>query len=290
MKSTRYSSKKPYVRMTRKELVNRLTARGLPPQIVGALADRVEAKRKALYGDKRVKTAFRNAWREVIIPLQKEQAAISTRLVAMRKKAAQGNVREQTKLTVYEPYYRILQKCLGLLRTYQRGGKRLPVEEYAFRNDASDKNKARHDVPLGKAWVDWVHPNIRNAFIVEHNRIQNPSARTMRPLFRREEDVKRGFMQQHAKVVSAWQEEVNKLRDAIDYAPEGTREYEERQLACMEIAMEKARNVPPIRRLHGSWRKYITAKEMEQVYREAHPSWRSRVSALAADETPVDWE
>jgi hypothetical protein len=29
---------------------------------------------------------------------------------------------------------------------------------------------------------------------------------------------------------------------------------------------------------------------MEEVYREAHPSWRSRVSALPADETPVDWE
>mgnify|MGYP003349885475 CR=1 FL=1 len=150
--------------MTRKELVNRLTARGLPPPIVGAMADRVEAKRKALYGDKRVKTAFRNAWREVIIPLQKEQAAISTRLVAMRKKAAQGDQREQTKLAVYEPYYRILQKCLGLLRTYQRGGTRLPIEEYAFRNDVSENNKAGHVVPLGKSWVDWIHPNIRNAF------------------------------------------------------------------------------------------------------------------------------
>jgi hypothetical protein len=287
MKSTTSSNKKPYVRMTRKELVNRLTARGLPPQVVGAIATRVEDKRKALYGDKRVKTAFRNAWREVIIPLQKEQAAISTRLVAMRRKAAQGDQREQTKLAVYEPYYRILQKCLGLLRTYQRGGKRLPVEEYAFRNDVSG---SKHEIPLGKSWVDWVHPNIRNAFIVEHNKIQNPSARAMRPLFRRDEDIKRGFMQQHAKVVAAWQEEMNKLRDAIDYAPEGTREYEERQLACMEIAMEKARNVPPIRRLHGSWRKYITAKEMEEVYREAHPSWKSRVSALSADETPVDWD
>jgi hypothetical protein len=294
MKSTTSSKKKRskthYAQMTRKELVNRLTARGLPPHYVGAIADRVEAKRKALYGDKRVKTAFRNAWREVITPLQKEQSAISTRLVAMRKKAAQGNVREQTKLAVYEPYASVLSKCLGLLRTYQKAGTRYPIEEYAFRNNLSVDKQAGHDVPLGKSWVDWVPLHIRKALMTEHNQIQNPSARAMRPLFRRDEDVKRGFMKQHAKVVAAWQEEMNKLRDAVDHAPEGTRDYEERQLLCMGIAMEKARKVPPIRNLHGSWRRYITSKEMEVVFREAHPSWQGRVSSLAADETPVDWE
>jgi len=287
MKATTSSKKKPYIRMTRKELVNRLTARGLPPPTVGRYADQIQAKRKALRDEKRGRATLRNAWQEVIKPLLKEQAAISTRLVAMRKKAAQGNVREQTKLTVYEPYYRTLQKCMGLLRTYQRGGTRTPQDEYAFRNDVSNSNPA---IPLGRSWVDWVPFAVRKAIVVEHNRIQNPSARALRPLFRRDEDVTRGFMQQHAKVVAAWQEEVNKLRDAIDHAPEGTREFEQRQLLCMGIAMEKARTIPPTKRLHQSWRRYITAKEMEQVYREAHPSWQRRVSALAADETPVDWE
>lgn len=290
MKSTTSSSKKAYMRLTRKELVNRLTARGLAPYHVRAIADRIEEKRKESRDAKRARAAFHNAWQEVIKPLQKEQAAISTRLVAMRKKAAQGNEREQTKLTVYEPYYRTLQKCLGLLRTYQRGGTRTPQDEYAFRNDVSENNKAGHAIPLGTSWVDWVPFAVRKAIVVEHNRIQNPSARAMRQLFRRDEDVTRGFMQQHAKVVAAWQDEQNKLRDAIDYAPEGTREFEQRQLLCMGIAMEKARNVPPTKRLHQSWRRYITAKEMEEVYRTAHPSWKSRVSALAADETPVDWE
>jgi hypothetical protein len=54
--------------------------------------------------------------------------------------------------------------------------------------------------------------------------------------------------------------------------------------------MEKANNVPPIKRLQPSWNKYITAKDREEVFREAHPSWQARVSALPADEKTVDWE
>lgn len=288
MKATTSSKKKPYVRMTRKELVNRLAARGLPPQTVARYADQIQAKQKESRDAKRARAALRNAWQEVIKPLQKEQAAISTRLVAMRKKAAQGNVREQTKLTVYEPYYRTLQKCMGLLRTYQRGGTRMPQDEYAFRNDVSNK---KYEIPLGRSWVDWVPVKIQSALIVEHNRIQNPSSRAMRQLFRRDEDIKRGFIQQHDKVLAAWQDELNKLRDAIDHAPEGNpREYERRQAALLEIAIEKANTLPITQRLRTSWRVYLSAKDAEEVYREAHPSWRSRVSALPADETPVDWE
>jgi hypothetical protein len=287
MKSATSSKKKPYVRMTRKELVNRLAARGLPPPTVARYADQIQAKRKESRDTKRARLAFRTAWQEVIKPLQKEQAAISTRLVAMRKKAAQGNVREQTKLTVYEPYASALSRCLGLLRTYQRGGTLTPQDEYAHRYPLPH---TQPEIPLGKSWVDWVPVKIRNALIVEHNRIQNPSSRAMRQLFRRDEDIKRGFIQQHDKILNAWQDELNKLRDAIDNSPEGKREYEQRQAALLEIAIEKANVIPVTQRLRPSWRVYLSAKDMEEVYREAHPSWQARVSALPADETPVDWD
>jgi hypothetical protein len=121
-------------------------------------------------------------------------------------------------------------------------------------------------------------------------KLQKPHTRTLLPLFRRDEDIKRGYMKQHNKILAAWQDELNKLRDAIDHAPEGKREYEQRQAALLEIAMEKARAIPLTKRIHASWNKYVTAKDREEVFREAHPSWRSRVSSLAADETPVDWE
>jgi hypothetical protein len=123
-----------------------------------------------------------------------------------------------------------------------------------------------------------------------HVKLQKPHTRTLLPLFRRDEDIKRGYMKQHEQVKTKWRWEMYHLRDAIDHAPTGTRGYEERQLALICIAMEKANNVPPIKRLQPSWNKYITAKDREEVFREAHPSWRSRVSALPADETPVDWE
>jgi hypothetical protein len=284
MKSTTSSKKKPYVRMTRKELVNRLTARGLPPHYVGAIADRVEERKIAARVDSRAKARHREAWQIVIEPLIKEQRSVAARLTRMRK----NNDTEQ--LAVYEPYASALSKCLGLLRTYKRGGTRLPQEEYAFRNNVSDKNKAGHDVPLGESWVDWVPAHIQTAMKQAHAKLQKPNTRILVRLFRRDEDIRRGFIQQHAKVKTVWQDELNKLRDVIDHAPEGTREFERRQAALIEIAMEKANAVRPTRRLHQSWNRYVTAKEREQVYREAHPSWRSRVSALAADETPVDWD
>ena len=284
MKSATSSKKKPYIRMTRKELVNRLAARGLPPYVVGGIADRVEERKTALRIDSRAKARHREAWQIVIEPLVKEQRNIAARLTRIRR------TNDIDQLSVFEPYASALGKCLGLLRTYKRGGKRLPQEEHAFRNNVSDKNKAGHDVPLGESWVDWIPAPIQTAMKQAHAKLQKPNTRTLVRLFRRDEDIKRGFIQQHAKVKTIWQDELNKLRDAIDNSPEGKREYEQRQAALIEIAMEKANAVRPTRRLHQSWNRYVTAKEREQVYREAHPSWRSRVSALAADETPVDWE
>jgi len=284
MKATTSSSKKPYIRMTRKELVNRLTARNLPPPLVASIADNVQAKRKALQSEKRRRKQHHAAWEEVIKPLMKEQASVAARLTRMRKADDTG------QLAVYEPYARTLSKCLGLLRTYQKGGTRIPQDEYAFKNNASDKNKAGHDVPLGKAWVDWIPMHIQAALKGAHIKLQKPHTRTLLPLFRRDEDIKRGFMQQHTSVLAKWQDELNKLRDAIDNAPEGTREYEQRQAALLDIAIAKASAVPPTKRIHASWNKYITAHDREEVFREAHPSWRSRVSALPADTQPVDWE
>ena len=306
MKSTTSSKKKPYIRMTRRELVNRLTARGLPPYVVGGVADRVEERKTALRMDSRAKARHREAWQIVIEPLVKEQRNIAARLTRIRREFAsavqeqqrlgitqqsEAALRKETsaveQLAVYEPYASALSKCLGLLRTYKKGGKRLPQEEYAFRNNVSDDKR---EIPLGESWVDWIPAHIQTALKQAHAKLQKPNTRTLVRLFRRDEDIKRGFIQQHAKVKTIWQDELNKLRDAIDHAPEGKREYEQRQAALIEIAMEKANAIRPTRRLHQSWNRYVTAKEREQVYREAHPSWKSRVSALSADETPVDWD
>lgn len=285
MKATTSSKKSRgkthYIQMTRKELVNRLTARGLPPPLIAEIAGIVQTKRKAQHAAKRERKKYYAAWQEVIKPLLKEQSSVAARLTRMRK----ANDTEQ--LAVYEPYASALSKCLGLLRTYQKAGTRTPQEEYAFRNNVSD---AKHEIPLGRAWVDWVPANIKIAMRQAHGKLQKPHTRTLLPLFRRDEDIKRGYMKQHEQVKSVWRREMNHLRDAIDHAPIGTRGYEERQLALMCIAMEKANNVPPIKRIHASWNKYVTAKDREEVFREAHPSWRSRVSSLPADETPVDWE
>lgn len=289
MKSTTSSKKKKrgktaYVQMTHKELINRLTARNLPPRMVATIAERVREKREALRIDSHAKSRHRFVWQDVIAPLLKEQSSVAARLTRMRK----NNAAEQ--LAVYEPYASALSKCLGLLRTYQKAGTRHPIEEYAFKNNVSVDKQAGHRVPLGTAWVDWIPLHIQTALKQAHSKLQKPKTRTLLPLFRRDEDIKRGFMKQHEQVKTKWREEINKLRDAVDYAPTGTRGYEERQLALMCIAMEKADKVPPIKRLQPSWNKYITAKDREEVYREAHPSWQRRVSALKADETPVDWE
>jgi hypothetical protein len=286
MKAATSSSKKKrgktaYIQLTHKELINRLTARNLPPIMVATIAERVREKKEALRIDSHAKSRHRHAWQDVIAPLLKEQSSVAARLTRMRK----ANDTEQ--LAVYEPYASALSKCLGLLRTYQKGGKLPPQEEYAFRNNVSD---AKHEIPLGRAWVDWVPANIKTAMRQAHVKLQKPHTRTLLPLFRRDEDIKRGYMKQHEQVKTKWRWEMYHLRDAIDHAPTGTRGYEERQLALICIAMEKANNVPPIKRLQPSWNKYITAKDREEVFREAHPSWRSRVSALPADETPVDWE
>lgn len=289
MKATTSSSKKKrgktaYVQLTHKELINRLTARNLPPRTVSLIAERVREKKEALRIDSHAKSRHRFVWQDVIAPLLKEQSSVAARLTRMRK----NNDIEQ--LAVYEPYASALSRCLGLLRTYQRSGTRTPQEEYAFRYDASDKNKAGHDVPLGMAWVDWVPAHIQTAMRQAHVKLQKPHTRTLLPLFRRDEDIRRGFMKQHEQVKSVWRTEMDKLRDMIDHAPEGTRGYEERQLALMCMAMEKANNVPPIKRLQPSWNRYVTARNREEVFREAHPSWRSRVSALPADTQPVDWD
>lgn len=286
MKSATSGNKKKrgktaYIQMTHKELINRLTARNLPPRMVTTIAERVREKKEALRIDSRAKSRHRFAWQDVIAPLLKEQSSVAARLTRMRK----NNDTEQ--LAVYEPYASALSKCLGLLRTYQKGGKLPPQEEYAFRNNVSDDKR---EIPLGRAWVDWVPANIKAAMRQAHVKLQKPNTRTLLPLFRRDEDIKRGYMKQHEQVKTVWRREMNHLRDAIDHAPTGTRGYEERQLALMCIAMEKANNVPPIKRIHASWNKYVTAKDREEVFREAHPSWQSRVSALSADETPVDWE
>ena len=281
MKATTSSSKKPYMRMTRKELVNRLTARNLPPPLVASMADSIQAKRKALQSEKRRRRQHHAAWQEVIKPLLKEQASVAARLTRMRR------ANDTDQLSVYEPYASALSKCLGLLRTYQKAGKRTPQETYALRHDVSG---ATREIPLGKAWVDWIPMHIQTPMKQAQIKLQKPHTRTLLPLFRRDEDIKRGYMKQHNKILAAWQDELNKLRDAIDHAPEGKREYEQRQAALLEIAMEKARAIPLTKRIHASWNKYVTAKDREEVFREAHPSWRSRVSSLAADETPVDWE
>ena len=286
MKATTSSKKSRgkthYIQMTRKELVNRLTARGLPPPLIAEIADVVQTKRKAQHAAKRERKKYYNAWQEVIKPLLKEQASVAARLTRMRR----ANDTEQ--LAVYEPYASALSKCLGLLRTYQKAGTRTPQEEYAFRNDASDDKR---EIPLGTAWVDWTPTHIQTALKQAQVKLQKPHTRTLIPLFRRDEDIKRGYMKQHNTVLTKWQDELNKLRDAIDHAPEGNpREFEERQAALLEIAIEKAHAVPLTKRIHASWNKYVSAKDREEVFREAHPSWRSRVSALPADETPVDWE
>jgi hypothetical protein len=252
--------------------------------MVATIAERVREKREALRIDSHAKSRHRFVWQDVIAPLLKEQSSVAARLTRMRK----NNATEQ--LAVYEPYASALSKCLGLLRTYQKAGTRHPIEEYAFKNNVPVNKQAGHDVPLGTAWVDWVPSHIQTALKQAHSKIQKPKTRTLSPLFRRDEDIKRGFMKQHEQVKTKWREEINKLRDAVDYAPTGTRGYEERQLALMCIAMGKADKVPPIKRLQPSWNKYVTAADREEVYREAHPSWQRRVSALAADETPVDWE
>lgn len=276
--------KTAYIQMTHKELINRLTARNLPPRMVATIAERVREKKEVLRIDSRAKSRHRFVWQDVIAPLLKEQSSVAARLTRMRK----NNNTEQ--LAVYEPYAGVLSKCLGLLRTYQKAGTRPPQEEYAFKNNVLDKNRAGHIIPLGLAWVDWVPVHIQAAIKQEHIKLQKPHTRTLLPLFRRDEDIKRGFMKQHEQVKSAWRTEMNYLRDTIDHAPAGTRGYEERQLACMCIAMEKANAVPPTKRLQPAWSKYVSAKERETVFREAHPSWQQRVSALAADETPVGWE
>ena len=270
-----------YIQMTRRELVNRLAARGLPPPIVAEIADSIQAKRKVQHAEKRERRKYYNAWQEVIKPLLKEQASVAARLTRMRR------ANDIDQLSVYEPYASALSKCLGLLRTYQKAGTRTPQEEHAFRNNVSDDT---HEIPLGLAWVDWIPMHIQTALKQAQVKLQKPHTRTLIPLFRRDEDIKRGYMKQHSTVLAKWQDELNKLRDAIDNAPEGTRDYEERQAALLDIAIEKARAVPLTKRIHASWNKYVTAKDREEVFREAHPSWRSRVSALAADETPVDWE
>jgi hypothetical protein len=285
MKATTSSKKSRgkthYIQMTRKELVNRLTARGLPPPLIAEIAGIVQTKRKAQHAAKRERKKYYAAWQEVIKPLLKEQASVAARLTRMRR------ANDTDQLSVYEPYASALSKCLGLLRTYQKAGKRTPQETYALRHDVSG---ATREIPLGKAWVDWIPMHIQTPMKQAQIKLQKPHTRTLLPLFRRDEDIKRGYMKQHNKILAAWQDELNKLRDAIDHAPEGKREYEQRQAALLEIAMEKARAIPLTKRIHASWNKYVTAKDREEVFREAHPSWRSRVSSLAADETPVDWE
>jgi len=270
--------------MTRRELVNRLTLRNLPPPLVASIADSIQAKRKALQSEKRKRRQHHAAWQEVIKPLIKEQGSVAARLTRMRKE------NDADKLAVYEPYASALSKCLGLLRTYQKGGTRTPQDEYAFKNNASDKNKAGHDVPLGKAWVDWIPAHIQTALKQAQVKLQKPHTRTLLSLFRRDEDIKRGFVQQHSAVLAKWHDELNKLRDAVDNSPDGTREYEQRQAALLDIAIAKASAVPPTKRIHASWNKYITAHDREEVFREAHPSWQRRVSALPADTQPVDWD
>ena len=281
MKAATSVKKKPYIRMTRRELVNRLTLRNLPPPLVTSIADSIQAKRKALQSEKRKRRQHYAAWQEVIKPLIKEQASVAARLTRMRKE------NDADKLSVYEPYASALSKCLGLLRTHQKAGKRTPQETYALRYDVSDDKR---EIPLGKAWVDWIPMHIQTPMKQAQIKLQKPHTRTLLPLFRRDEDIKRGYMQQHTSVLAKWHDELNKLRDAIDNAPDGTREYEQRQAALLDIAIKKAAAVPPIKRIHASWNKYITAHDREEVFREAHPSWQRRVSALAADETPVDWE
>jgi FtsZ-binding cell division protein ZapB len=281
MKAATSVKKKPYIRMTRRELVNRLTLRNLPPPLVTSIADSIQAKRKALQSEKRKRRQHYAAWQEVIKPLLKEQASVAARLTRMRKE------NDADKLSVYEPYASALSKCLGLLRTHQKAGTRTPQEEHAFRNNVSD---GKHEIPLGLAWVDWIPTHIQTAMKQAHIKLQKPHTRTLMPLFRRDEDIKRGFMQQHTSVLAKWHEELNKLRDAIDNAPDGTRDYEQRQAALLDIAIKKAAAVPPTKRIHASWNKYVSAKDREEVFREAHPSWQRRVSALPADETPVDWE
>jgi hypothetical protein len=267
--------------MTRKELVNRLTARGLPPPLVTEIADSIQTKRKAQHAEKRERKKYYNAWQEVIKPLLKEQASVAARLTRMRR------ANDIDQLSVYEPYASSLSKCLRMLRTYQMAGTRTPQEEHALRYDVSDDKR---EIPLGTAWVDWTPTHIQTALKQAQIKLQKPHTRTLLPLFRRDEDIKRGYMKQHNTVLAKWQDELNKLRDAIDHAPEGKREYEQRQAALLDIAMEKARAIPLTKRIHASWNKYVTAKDREEVFREAHPSWQRRVSALAADETPVDWE
>lgn len=286
MKSTTSSSKKKrgktaYIQLTHKELINRLTARNLPPRMVATIAERVREKQEALRIDSHAKSRHRFVWQDVIAPLLKEQSSVAARLTRMRK----NNNTEQ--LAVYEPYASALSKCLGLLRTYQKAGKLPPQEQYAFRNNVSDDKR---EIPLGTAWVDWVPAHIQTAMRQAHAKLQKPNTRILLPLFRRDEDIKRGFMKQHEQVKTVWRREMHYLRDAIDHAPTGTRGYEERQLALMCIAMEKANKIPPTKRLQPSWNRYVTGREREEVFREAHPSWKSRVSALSADETPVDWE
>ena len=133
MKSTTSSKKKPYIRMTRRELVNRLTARGLPPYVVGGVADRVEERKTALRMDSRAKARHREAWQIVIEPLVKEQRNIAARLTRIRREFAsavqeqqrlgitqqsEAALRKETsaveQLAVYEPYASALSKCLGL--------------------------------------------------------------------------------------------------------------------------------------------------------------------------------
>jgi hypothetical protein len=270
-----------YIQMTRRELVNRLTARGLPPPLVAEIADSIQTKRKAQHAEKRERKKYYNAWQEVIKPLIKEQASVAARLTRMRR------ANDIDQLSVYEPYASALSKCLGLLRTYQKAGTRTPQEEHAFRNNVSDDTR---EIPLGTAWVDWTPTHIQTALKQAHAKLQKPKTRTLLSLFRRDEDIKRGYMKQHNTVLAKWQDELNKLRDAIDHAPTGTRDYEERQAALLDIAIEKARAIPLTKRIHASWNKYVTAKDREEVFREAHPSWQRRVSALPADETPVDWD
>ena len=183
MKSTTSSNKKKrgktaYVQLTHKELINRLTARNLPPRTVSLIAERVREKKEALRIDSHAKSRHRFVWQDVIAPLLKEQSSVAARLTRMRK----NNDTEQ--LAVYEPYASALSKCLGLLRTYQKAGTRTPQEEYAFRNDTSKNNKAGHDVPLGTAWVDWTPAHIQAALKQAHAALQKPHTRVLIPLFR----------------------------------------------------------------------------------------------------------
>ena len=278
------ATKVAYMKLTRTQLVTRLARRtrlnGAPVftnNQINAIVSRIDEKRKALRKAAHDRKGLHIAWGTVITPLKNEMRSISVRLAAMRKKVrdemSPSFAREQAKLNVYEPYYRVLQKVLRLLRTYQQVCMNTPQDEYQYRHGDA---KVRPDIPYGQAWCDWVPDDVRKAILVEHNRLQAyAKTRPMRPLFRRDEDIKRGFMQQHDEVKQAWRDEAYRLEDAIEYSTT-PRPLEEVTLSLIRLALHRVRNKPPTARLSPSWRKYLTANDVEWAYRDARPDWKAR--------------